>query len=130
VNSPSTATDGSYPLSATVTESVSNGSATTSASYIVYRDSTAPTVTITSPLHGSILPRGSITVNATATDSSGVASVSFYVGNTLIGTDTSTPYSVRWNARKAAVGTYTLSATARDAAGNVSAPVSVTVTLR
>lgn len=130
VTSPSTAADASYPLSATVTESVSKGAAAANASYVVYKDASAPAVTITSPMQGSILTRGSITVNASATDSNGVASVSFHVDGKLLGTDTSAPYSMKWNARKAAVGNHTISVTATDSAGNTSAPVSVSVTLR
>jgi hypothetical protein len=46
----------------------------------------------------------------------------------LIGSDTSAPYSARWNARKAK-GTRTLTAVAEDAAGNkaTSSPVTVNV---
>lgn len=130
VTSPSTAADASYPLSAAVTEALSKGAGAANASYVVFRDTSAPAVTITSPMQGSILTRGTITVNASATDSNGVASVSFHVDGKLLGSDTSAPYSMKWNARKAAVGNHTISVTATDSAGNTSTPVSVSVTLR
>ena len=53
----------------------------------------------------------------------------FYDGGTVIGTDTSAPYSVSWNILLVSKGTHTLTAKAHDAAGNVttSAPISVKV---
>src|SRR5262245_18001628 len=91
-------------------------------------DVTAPSITITSPTTGERVSRN-VTVTAAASDAVGVRSVTFMVDGAVIGTDTKAPYSVRWNTRDAADGSHTLSAQARDAAGNVgtSAPVTVTV---
>jgi large repetitive protein len=59
----------------------------------------------------------------------GVTQVVFYDGATVMGTDTTAPYSVSWNLLSASKGTHTLTARAYDAAGNVtiSAPISVKV---
>jgi chitinase len=58
----------------------------------------------------------SITLSATASDSNGsVTRVDFYRGSTLIGTDTTSPYSVVW--ANVAIGDYALTAVARDNAG-------------
>jgi hypothetical protein len=50
-------------------------------------------------------------------------------GADLSAEDTATPYSVSWNTATASNGTHTLTAVARDAAGNVTTSTSVTVTV-
>jgi hypothetical protein len=65
--------------------------------------------------------KGSITLNATASDNadgSGIERVEFYYNNTLIGTDYSAPYSVVWDTRYVPDGTYNVTARAHDMAGN------------
>ncbi|HEU4520947.1 MAG TPA: Ig-like domain-containing protein, partial [Thermoanaerobaculia bacterium] len=92
-------------------------------------DTTAPVVTISAPAAGSTVG-GAATIDATATDNVGVAGVRFYVDGAAVGSeDSSAPYSVSWNTLTAANGSHTLTAVARDAAGNsaTSAPVVVTV---
>jgi hypothetical protein len=88
-----------------------------------------PTVSITSPANGATFTQpANITINATAADSDGtVTKVDFYEDGTLIGTDTSSPYSVTWSG--APTGTHSLTAVATDNAGGTktSAAVSVTV---
>ncbi|HEV2778080.1 MAG TPA: glycoside hydrolase family 48 protein [Actinophytocola sp.] len=90
----------------------------------------APTATLTAPATGSTFTAGSdIALAATAADSDGtVARVEFFAGNTLIGSDTSSPYGLTWNDVPA--GNYVLVARAIDNAGAVgnSAPVDITVT--
>ena len=92
-------------------------------------DTTFPTVSITAPLAGATVS-GSVPVRASATDNIGVTSVRFLAGTTPIGDeDTSAPFEVSWDTTAAANGPYSLSAIARDAAGNTttSALVSVSV---
>jgi YVTN family beta-propeller protein len=91
-------------------------------------DTTPPSVTITAPAAGTRVGRN-VTIAATVSDAVGVASVTFLVDGTAIGTDTKPPYSVRWNTRGVADGSHTLRAEARDRTGNVgtSAPVSVSL---
>ncbi len=89
----------------------------------------APQVTLILPPAGATFVAGNdITLSATATDSNGfVTKVDFYRNSTLIGTDTTAPYSVVWpNASK---GTYQLTAKATDNSGmtTTSAPISITV---
>ncbi|MCB2378518.1 Ig-like domain-containing protein [Hymenobacter sp. BT635] len=90
---------------------------------------TPPTVSLTAPAGGATFTApASITVTATAADTDGtVAKVEFYNGATLLGTDTSSPYSYTWAG--VAAGTYSLSAKATDNANatTTSAAVSVTV---
>jgi subtilisin family serine protease len=91
-------------------------------------DTTAPTTSLTAPTGGSTLT-GTATVSANASDNVGVSKVDFYAGSTLIGTDSTAPYSISWNTAGVANGTYSLTSQAFDAAGNqaTSAAVSVTV---
>ena len=107
------------------------GNVTVSASRTVTVDHTAPTVAITSPANGTSFSflTFSTTIQASASDNRGVTQVVFYDGASVIGTDTTAPYSVTWNLGSVPKGTHTLTAKAYDAAGNVttSAPVSVKV---
>ena len=94
----------------------------------VNADTTAPTVSITSPSAGNVT--GTIAVSANAADAIGVTGVQFRLDGTALGAeDTASPYSVSWNTTTATPGPHTLTAVARDAAGNTrtSAPVNVTV---
>ncbi|MDI9397658.1 MAG: S8 family serine peptidase [Candidatus Pacebacteria bacterium] len=90
-----------------------------------------PVVNITAPVDGqAVLPSASVPLTATATDlalgggSGEVSSVSFYVGETLISTDTSSPYEATWTV-PATSGEYVLTARAtdREDAVGTSAPV-------
>jgi hypothetical protein len=91
-------------------------------------DTTAPTVTITSPAAGATVA-GTVAVTADAGDDRAVAAVEFRAGATVLGTDTAAPWTVAWDAGALPDGPVTLTAVARDAAGNASAPASVTVTV-
>ncbi len=86
-----------------------------------------PSVSITSPANNAGVGT-SFTISATAADTGGtVTSVAFYDGTTLLGTDTSSPYSYTWNA--APLGGHALTAKATDDSGltTTSAVVNVTV---
>jgi hypothetical protein len=58
-----------------------------------------PTVTITNPVDDANITVGSdVTIQATASDSDGsIAGVEFYVNDTLLGTDSTSPYSYMWS---------------------------------
>jgi hypothetical protein len=87
-----------------------------------------PTVQLTSPPAGSTVD-ATVTVSATAAGSESIASVTFYVDNSLIGTVTAPPYMIFWDTETVTAGQHSLTASATDVTGNVgtSAPVSVTV---
>lgn len=92
-------------------------------------DSTFPAVSLTAPTTGTT-STGNTTVSANASDNIGVASVQFQVDGQNIGAaDTTAPYSIVWDTTTVSNGMRTLTAIARDAAGNAttSAPVTVTV---
>lgn len=92
-------------------------------------DTIAPIVSLTAPLSGTVVSR-TITVSANASDNTGVAGVRFFVDNDILGSeDTSAPYTVTWNTVSAANGDHTLTAVARDTAGNYATSSVITVTV-
>lgn len=121
---------GSYSLTV---KAYDNNNAVTTSSAVVIAVNTAgnqsPTVAISSPANGaSFTAPASITINATATDADGtISKVEFYNGSTLLGTDTSSPYSYSWTS--VAAGSYSITAKAFDNnnASTTSSAVSVTV---
>lgn len=91
-------------------------------------DTIAPAVSITSPTNGAIVRRSSLlTIQAQASDNIGVTRVEFSINGTLMGTDTTAPYTYNWSVPGKPNSTYTLSAKAYDAAGNVGTSNTVTV---
>jgi len=80
-------------------------------------DSINPIATITSPTAGATL-RDTVVVSVNATDNTGVTKVELRLTNTLIATETSAPYDFALDTLAYPNGSYTLSATAYDAAGN------------
>lgn len=95
-------------------------------------DNAAPAVAITSPANGATLLSLflSTTIQASASDNAGVTQVVFYDGGTVLGTDTSAPYSVSWNLLSAAKGKHTLTARATDVTGNVTTSAAISVTVQ
>lgn len=91
-------------------------------------DTTPPTTSITSPAAGATVS-GTITISANASDNVGVTNVEFYYGTTLIGSDTTSPYSVSWNTTGVANGSYNLTSKAYDSAGNNTTSTAVNVTV-
>jgi regulation of enolase protein 1 (concanavalin A-like superfamily) len=122
---------GTYSLTARATDN--DGTTTVSVARSITVNASgnqAPSVSLTAPANGATFTApATITVSATASDTDGtVARVDFFQGSTLIGTDTSSPYSVSWT--NVGAGSYTLTARATDnaAATTTSAGRTVTVT--
>ena len=126
-----TASDGPHTLTAVARDAAGNTTTSSPVAVTVDNpDTTAPGVGITSPSGGAVLS-GSVSVTADASDDEGVAGVQFRLDGANLGPeDTTAPYLVAWNTTTVANGPHTLTAVARDTAGNVttSAPVAVTVT--
>ena len=80
-------------------------------------------MSLTGPANGATVS-GTVTLSATASDNVGVAGVQFLVDGTALGAEDTTPdtnsnlYSVSWDTTTATNGSHTLTARARDAAGN------------
>ncbi len=87
---------------------------------VVAADTTPPTLTVTSPQPGQMLGGRSLTLSATASDASGVASVAFYFDGKLVAQPTIAPYSANLTLRKVAIGLHTVTVMATDKFNNVS----------
>jgi hypothetical protein len=93
-------------------------------------DTQAPTVAITAPAGGATVSGAGVTVTASASDNVSVASVQFLLDGAPLGAPvTSAPHTIVWDTTTAGNGAHTLSARARDGAGNVGTAGAVTVTV-
>jgi hypothetical protein len=90
-------------------------------------DMTAPTVALNT---AAATVARTAQLAATATDDRGVARVEFLVDGTVIGSDTSSPFSFDWNTSGVADGTHSVTARAADAAGNTTTSTAVTFTVK
>lgn len=121
--------EGSYGLDLAAGDG--KGPATTAhASYTVVVDNGGPVLSVTNPVEGARIASstGRLTLSATASDSSGVSAVEFWVGGKLLLRDTSAPYSATWNIRKAAKTSHVITVRAVDTLGNATTQT-VNVTL-
>jgi hypothetical protein len=93
----------------------------------VAADVTLPTVSISLPLGGTV--SGGVLLRASASDNAGVTGVTFFDGATPIATVALAPFETSWATTLVANGSHSLTAVARDAAGNsaTSSPVVVNV---
>jgi hypothetical protein len=123
-----TGSTGRHTLTAVARDS--DGRTTLSAPVSVTVDNTAPTVSITSPTSGQCIDASeTATISASASDNDAVAGVWFQANGAYVGSeDTQSPYSASWVPGEP-IDCRTLTAVARDSAGNrtVSAPVVVGV---
>jgi hypothetical protein len=87
-----------------------------------------PTVILTNPTNNAIIPEdGNVTLTATASETAGtIARVEFYAGSSLIGSDSTAPYSLTWFSPNP--GAYVITARAVDGTGNI-ATSSVNITV-
>lgn len=84
-------------------------------------DKENPSVSFVSPSQNGSISGSAANISVSASDNVGVAGVQFKLGTQFIGAeDTVSPYSLAWDTTVTANGTYTLSAIARDVAGNTS----------
>src|SRR5258706_5258604 len=94
-------------------------------------DTTPPTGSMSSPTAGATVSGSALAVSAAASDNVGVAGVQFKLDGANLGIEEiSSPYSLLLDSTIVANGTHTLTAVARDAAGNqtTATPVTITVT--
>jgi len=89
----------------------------------------APSVTISTPVDSATFNSpATITINATASDNDGsVTKVDFYNGNTLLGSDNTSPYSFAWN--NVAAGNYSITAKATDNDGAVTISAAIAISI-
>jgi phospholipase C len=93
-------------------------------------DTTAPTVSVSAPASDATLS-GTVALSANASDNVGVTGVQFLVNGTAVGAEvTTSPYSVNWDTTAVSNGSgYSITARARDAAGNQTTSTAVSVTV-
>lgn len=109
---------GSYTLMTRAYDAAGNVGQSANVVVTNVRDTTAPTVSITSPAANATVS-GTVSIAATAADAVGVARVEFYQNGVLLSASNVAPYRYSWNTATVANGVYTLYARAYDAAGNV-----------
>ena len=107
---------GSYQLTAKAFDNLNASTTSSIVNITVNAVNQPPVVSITNPLNGaSFTAPANVSIAATASDPDAgntIAKVEFYVGNTLLGTDFTSPYSLNWNG--VGNGTYQLKAKAFD----------------
>ncbi len=116
---------GTYRIEARATDAAGNVVLTQPATIkVTLANNPAPSLTLITPIDGdTYYAPATINISATATDDTGVASVAFYYGSTLIATDTTAPYTATWS--NVGAGTYTVIAKATDTLGKSSSVTSV-----
>ncbi|UCC45128.1 MAG: fibronectin type III domain-containing protein [Candidatus Zixiibacteriota bacterium] len=91
-------------------------------------DTQAPTVSLTSPEDGATVT-GTVAVNATASDNVAVTRVQFFIDETAVAADSTSPYSYDWDTEAYGTdGDHTVFARASDAAGNTGDSDTLTIT--
>src|SRR5206468_2491946 len=81
-------------------------------------DTTPPSVSISAPLNNATIA-GTVTVSANVSDNVGVVGVQFKLDGANLGAEVmSAPYSFSWNTSATGNGSHSLTAVARDGAGN------------
>lgn len=82
-------------------------------------DTLAPTISVSNPTNGAIIGNR-VTISASATDNVGVVNMQIYIDGSLRISSTTGSISTSWNARKASIGTHSITVKANDAKGNTS----------
>lgn len=120
---------GSYALAARAVDNRSGVATSATATVTVTPPNVAPTVSLDAPPNGAEYTSPvNILLTASAADSDGtVMWVEFYSGTTLLGTDSTPPYSYAWNSVFA--GTYALRARAIDNVGVATDSAVATITV-
>ncbi len=94
-------------------------------------DPKPPSVSITTPVNASTVSGTSVNVLTSSSNNAGVVGVQFKLdGNNLGSEVTSVPFSVIWNTTTVGNGTHSLTAVARDAAGNSTSTTAVSLTIK
>jgi hypothetical protein len=92
--------------------------------FTVVKDTSAPQVSLLAPAGGSVV-RGTVTLQAQASDAYGIGRVEFFIDGALRGTDTTAPYAYAWSTT--GDGPHNLLAKAYDTNGNIGMSPNVSV---
>jgi thermitase len=123
-----TVSNGSHSITVKAYDAASNiGSALVTINVNNVVAITPPSVSIAAPLTSTSVS-GTVLVQGSATDSSGVAKIELDVDGVAVATATASPFSFSWNSASKTNGSHTLTVKAFDAANNMgSASVTVSV---
>jgi len=110
--------DGMHTINATAKDASGNEGYDEIAVLVLNTPDNPPNVNITSPKNGETVS-ATISIQANATDDKGITHVDFLVDGALIGTDTTSPYSLDWDTTTVKNGTHGLNVTAHDSVGQV-----------
>lgn len=126
----STLADGAHS-NCTITVTDATGNVSNSLAVTAFTvDTTAPAVSITAPADLATVSGATVSVTADATDAVGIVGVQFKLdGVNLSAEDTISTYGISWDSTSASEGSHTLSAVARDEAGNSTTATTITVTV-
>ncbi len=91
-------------------------------------DTTAPTVSITSPSSNAVV-RDSVVITVSASDNRGIAAIDFFVDGDSLTSVTRKPYEAVWQLAGEPFGAHELHCRARDTSGNETTSETVTVTV-
>src|SRR5262249_8225725 len=124
-----TASNGLHTVTAVARDAAGNTATAAAVTVTVFNDTTPPSVSITAPADGAT-GSPTTTISAHASDNVAVVGVQFKLDGANLGAEVMTiPYSISWDTRTAGNASHTLTAVARDAAGNTATAPAVTVTV-
>src|SRR3989441_3478656 len=124
-----TASNASHTLTAVARDAAGNTATAATVTVTVFNDTTPPTVSLTAPAGGATVS-GTTTISANASDNVGVVGVQFRLDGANLGVeDTTAPYAIAWDTTAASNASHTLTAVARDAAGNTTTATAITITV-
>ncbi len=90
-----------------------------------------PTITLTAPAPGATVS-GTVALTATAAASTAnglsVSRVDFMIDGTIVGTATTSPYTVNWNSTTVAAGNHSLTAKVTDSTSDTATTPAITIT--
>src|SRR6185436_14308694 len=120
---------GTYYYRVTAEDAAGNISSASAQVTAVVPADQPPSVSVTAPAAGATVS-STVTVGASSSDDVGVAGVQFRLGAVNLGSeDTSAPYSIAWDTTTVSNGNYSITAVARDSAGQTTTSTSITVTV-
>jgi hypothetical protein len=122
-----TIANGEYTVTA-VARDFGGNTATSSAQIVIDNDITPPAVSMSAPAPTTTV-EGTVILTADASDDRGVTKVQFLVNDTVVGEDTSAPWSFAWNSRTTGNGTTNIKARAYDAAGHFTTSEATSITV-
>ncbi len=124
-NAPTSFQIGVTEITWVATDDFNNSNSTVQTVTVV--DTTAPSISITSPLNNSIV-RGIVEISANAFDLVGIDRIEFFINNILTGIVTGSPGLFNWDTTNLTDGLYNVKAVAFDDANNsASADINLTV---